>query len=303
MYFKKAWRSVLMNTAKNRQKQINYLHMSKLQIIRFIFPVIVLFLSCEQKVKETANELEMDVEQAHENTIPNDVLQMVEDIEDLCDAGLQEVRHLPWEYSDENDPKYFQVTSFLDHTGTPFKIVEEYSFGGKAMQEGKKTYYFENGKVFAYYHQYDKWFERDSVKLFDEQHFYDLASGKSIASRFRSAYTIDDLPFEEWKSIETTTPDVTTTQAIINEDAPFETHFLSYVESDYGLFIVLGEPKDYSEARYQTTVVANPDEPFIQDLLRNKERYKFQKLSINYTFQGGGANAMFTVLQSAEWVK
>ncbi len=277
--------------------------MKNTHLIGYIISAILIFLSCEQKVKEENSGLETHTDQVVENTIPEDILQMVDDIEELCGAGLQEVKSLPWEYSDETNPKFFQVTSFLDHSGSPFKITEEYGDGGDAIQEGKKTYYFENGKVFAYYHQYDKWFGRDSVKLFDEQHYYDLASGKSIASRSRSAFTLDDLPYEDWQGIETTTPDVSLTQAIINEEAPFETHFLSYVKSEYGLFIVVGEPKEADEARYQTTVVANPDEPFIRDLIQNKEKYKFQKLALNYSFQGGGANPLFTVLQSAEWVK
>lgn len=275
-------------------------------VFRFsILLVLSLFLicfSCEQKVKSenNATDSSKEIESDSEHQLLS-LTDKVEEVESLCETDLRENRSLLWEKTGKESPELIQVTTFSDQAGLAYKIIEEYNNGEDQGQEGRRIYYLEDGKVFAYYHQYDKWLDESNAMLFDEQHFYDENSGELILSRKRSSDAIEYLDESEWEEAEQQKPNLELAESILQSKAPFETHFLSTIESEYGLFLLLGEPKEAKEARYQTTVAVNPQEPFIQDLLQNKKKYKFKKLNISYSFEGGGNHPVFTVLQSAEW--
>lgn len=264
---------------------------------------VFLLLACDQKENKTIKAVEPDKKTNDQEEILIDLLSKVDEIDFLCENDLVEKRSLLWEKTGNVQPELIQITSFIDQTGTPYKIIEEYNNGEELAQEGRHIYYLDNGAIFAYFHQYDKWISQTAALLYDEQHFFDLNTGNAIENRIRSSEAEEYLEEAEWQKTTPAQPDLSRAELILNAEEPYQTHFLSLIESDYGLFLLLGEPKEASESRFQTTVAANPEQPFIQDLLRQKEKYKFKKLKIAYTFEGGGNEPVFTVLQSAEWDK
>jgi hypothetical protein len=270
--------------------------------LTLLFSVVLLF-GCEQKVNETATTPEPKENQKDDSDKLDPLLNKVDEIDQLCETDFIEKRSLLWEKTGGPQSAFVQITSFTDLSGNPYKIIEEYNNGQELAQEGRHIYYLDEGEVIAYFHKYDQWLNATIATLYDEQHFFEKNTGNSILSRKRSSDAEEYLYEEEWETIASAHPDLTRAQSILAAEKPYTTHFLSVIESDYGLFLLLGEPKEASEPRFQTTVVANPEQPFIQDLLRNKDSYKFKKLNINYSFEGGGNDPVFTVLQSAEWVE
>jgi hypothetical protein len=263
-----------------------------------------MLLSCEQKVNDSnTTPTEPQQENKEDPDLLSPLLSKIDEIDQLCETDLIEKRSLLWEKTGGPQSAFVQITSFTDPSGIPYKIIEEYNNGEELAQEGRHIYYLDEGEVIAYFHKYDQWLNATIATLYDEQHFFEKNSGNPILSRKRSSDAEEYLYEEEWKTTPSAQPDLTRAQSILAAEEPYTTHFLSVIESDYGLFLLLGEPKEASEPRFQTTVVANPEQPFIQDLLRNKDSYKFKKLNIAYSFEGGGNDPVFTVLQSAEWVE
>lgn len=272
-----------------------------------LFAGVVLLYSCEQKSKANKSKEETHLEDASKINEKESFSQLelkVEEIEGLCANDLIENKSLMWEKANTDSPEFIQITSFIDQTGAPYKIIEEYKsiVIDDAGNEGRHIYYLDDGQLFAYYHQYDRWSDSMNAMLFDEQHFIDEKTNEPFYARQRSSDAIEYLNDAEWKTIRPSFPDLKRYEAVINHLTPFQTHFLSFVETDYALFLVLGEPKEANEPRFQTAVVANPKEPFVQDLLKNKEKYKFRKMEITFTTDGGGNSPVFSILQSAKWV-
>lgn len=280
--------------------------------IFFCIPVITFFIfsSCDQKRNDNSevegNEInqqdevvEKSAEKLSEDAL--NLLDKIEEINHLCQQELNETRSLTWEKSIGDERQLLRTRTYLDEKGTIYKVVEEYSEPGYGDQ-GEVHFYFENGEVFSIYHQYDSWKDSNYVEIHDEQIFLD-ENQKVIDARQKSALSIDEIENEEWNSLKV--KDIPSTErafAILKEEKPFKTHFLSYIETDESVFLILGEPKEADEERFVTSVLANPNEPFIQSLIQNKESLKFKELDIDYFFEGGSGRPEFTILKSAKWV-
>jgi hypothetical protein len=83
--------------------------------------------------------------------------------------------------------------------------------------------------------------------------------------------------------------------------SPCQTYFLSIIESQNQLYLLLGEPKEGE--RYVTVVrVDDMNEPFIKDLVRNRKEYKFRPILIKFDVVGGNGEPEFRVLNGAKWL-
>lgn len=270
---------------------------------------VLIFSACDQKRNDNSGTEEQIVNE-HEDTessieeVSEDVLthlEKIEEIDALCQQELNEARSLTWEKSYGEERQLLRSRTYLDDKGTIYKLVEEYSEPGYGDQ-GEIHFYFDNGKVFSIYHQYDSWKDSNYVEIHDEQIFLD-ENQEVIDARQKVALSIDEIESEEWRSFSTKEiPSTERAFAILKEEKPFKTHFLSYIQTDESLFLILGEPKEANEERFVTSVLANPNEPFIQSLIQNKESLKFKELEIDYFFDGGNGRPEFTILKSAKWV-
>ena len=264
--------------------------------------ILVCSYACEQKAKIDQKK-PVALTEERETELLDLLMDKVEEVEELCENELLENKSLLWERTGKDNSELIQVTAYNNQSGSPYKIIEKYNNGENPGQQGQRVYYFNEGRLFAYYHQYDKWLNDTYAQLIDEQHFFDEESGDDILSRKRTSDAIEDLNDSPWESVTPEEPNLDLAQAVLESKKPFETHFLSFIESEYGLFLLLGEPKETDEPRYQTAVAVNPAEPFIQDLIQNKEKYKFKKLAVSFSFEGGGSQPLFAVVQFAEWVE
>lgn len=253
-----------------------------------------LFCACEQKKKETFTQETKENNKSSE--FVDSFINKAQEIDLLADKELTPVKSLRWEKNDETSSSFVEVETFINEDGYPLKVVEYFSDGNYG-KEGQKVYYLEENKVFAADYIYDEWIDSSNSILIEKQIF--LEDEKPTYSRSRSADYIEDLVEAKWSEIRPEPIYPERAYDILGGEEPFKTHFISTIEGQGSLFLLLGEPK--KEDRYVTTVMVGEVTPFLEDLLNNKEKYKYRPIKISFDIVGGNGEPEFRVLRTAEW--
>jgi hypothetical protein len=255
-----------------------------------------LLISCEQKTKSNEQIPETDNLETIVEKLPQSH-EVVYEIENNI-SNLHEVRSLRWEKTVEENSEFREVHAYMNDEGVPSKIVEFFSMGN-FKEQGERHYYFVNSEVMAVVKKADVWIDSNTVAYTETETFYE--NGKPILSRVRSSDYLDEIEEQAWKKIRTVSQsdEIKTVNNILKGKGAFRTHFISVIKGQEQLFLLLGEPKD--ENRYVTTVLANPRMPFVSNLLRNLESYKFRPIDIQFQVAGGNGNPEFRMLTSAKW--
>lgn len=256
---------------------------------------ILTITSCEQKTKDSSSE-----------TIKNDTIskleittsqQKMEEFEAMDISEFELVKSLRWEESVGENSKFLEVDLYLNADKMPVKIVEYFSDGNFAEQ-GERVYYLDQNEVYAISKRYDDWVDSNFAVFNEKQVFFE--KGQAVDARIRSADYADDIMNVSWKKIR---PENISNEAVvmdlINGKGRFATHYISYIEANDALFLLLGEPKEGS--RFVTAVKVQEMTPFIQELLSNSKKYKFKPINIEFAVTGGNGQAEFRVLTAASW--
>lgn len=268
----------------------------------FLFTALIsigLFSSCDQKTKGGDSAPEVKQEKLTEKTEEIIAETKMYEIENNKDS-FQEVRSLVWEKTINNNSEFVEIKAYINEAGYPSKILESFS-GGNYKEQGERHYYFEDNELIAVIKKADKWLDSNTVKYHETETYYE--KGEPQLSRTRSSDYIDNIDDEDWKNVhaEKHTEQLNKVNAILKGEGSFKTHFISVIRGKNELFLLLGEPK--KDNRYVTTVKVEKMTPFIDDLLRNLDAYKFNAIQVKFRVVGGGGNPEFRVLTDASWEK
>lgn len=271
----------------------------------FLMTVVgaVLFFSCEQKVKdEVWKDDSLPKLPALKDGGISDyeyILSKVEKIESKLATDYSVIRSLRWEYSSDSVGEAVEILAFFDTDGFPVKIVEDY-YEQAEERKGEKTFYYEKEQLIFSENIYDQWKDVEGGKIFADQFFYE--QDELVYVRHKEVDEVSDLEKTSWEE----TDDFEKISAqrateIIQQLPPYRTHFLSIIESNNALFLLLGEPKDGD--RFVTTLkVEDKTVPFIQDLLRNRKEYRYRPLMVQFDIVGGDRSPEYRVIKGAKWV-
>ena len=261
------------------------------------FLTTVLILGCEQKKKTNAvSEQLIERQDTNSVEVQTSLAKMNEIDLMVIEENLTEVRSLRWEKTHQENSSFVEVLAYINDKGFPLKIIELYS-SGNFGKEGQNIYYLENNEVFASVEVYDEWIDSNYTVIHERQNF--LIDEKPTFSRMRSADYADELEAFSWKTIRAETPSPERAYDILSGEKEFKTHFLSLIQGEESLFILLGEPK--KENRYVTAARVDAMTPFIVDLLENKKEYLYRPVKVQVEVVGGGSEPEFRVLRYAEW--
>lgn len=240
----------------------------------------MLLLACEQKTKSSGDE---NIEQAESIGIDESVI--IDKITTIDSISNDQMiyRSLRWEKTVDSNSYFTEAAIVINEKGFPIKLVEYYS-DDKTAKNGQINYYVEDEKLFATVHLYNQYFEDGTGKTVETRTFYE--NEKAIKSESRSAFYMEDLPYNEFQETDKTIiEDYENVVDMINNQGKYKTHYLSYIEAIEELYLLLGEAKETD--RFVTTLkVEQPTETIIK-LVDNSNKYKFTPLAVSHEIKGG----------------
>ncbi len=257
--------------------------------------IISITLSCEQKTSNNSSGAKPDNTDTSslEPVYPSQV--KMQEINSIL-TNLEKVHSLRWEKYNEDQVTFTEVIAYLNEDGVPLKILEQYS-NGNFKDQGTRNYYLEEEKVIAFEDKKDLWLDSNTFVYEEIQTFYN--DQEPVFTRKRTSESVSNIESSKWKTVRPESHTLTKVNKILSGKDEFETHFISIIEAQSGLFLLLGEPKEND--RYQTAVRVDEKTPFIKDLLNNLEAYKFRPIEIQFMIEGGNGSPQFQVLTDAEW--
>lgn len=271
----------------------------KIQLALVLLTVGMLF-SCEQKVKTIDNDPSATTSEKTEAA--NDFMQFpnaqkIAEIEEHINTQ-RKAESLRWEKETKKYGFTFtEVEAYFNEDGIPMKIIE-YFVDGNYQPQGERIYYLENNKVIAFMVHKDVWVDSSMAHYYETRTVYD-ENGPAL-TQTRNAFTYEDIEDAPWTQAPTETASLDKVSKILSGEGEFQTYFISVVEAN-NLFLLLGEPKPNSKERYTTPVRVDEITPFIEDLVKNKEKYKFRPVHIEFKVVGGNNEPEFRVLTAINW--
>lgn len=260
-----------------------------------VLSISLFFASCEQKTNNSTqkkSDSEKDTAQVVKK-YPSQ--QKMREINEVVHE-LEEVHSLRWEKIGEDQTTFREVIAYLNDDGEPLKIIEQYS-NGNFQDQGKRHFYLENGKLIAFEDKRDAWLDSNTFVYEEIQTFYN--DQEPVMTRKRTAGSVSEIETSEWKTVRPESHTLTQVNKILSGEDEFQTHFISVIEAQQGLFLLLGENKE--ENRYQTAIRVDEKTPFIEDLLANYEEYKYRPIEIQFKIEGAAGQPQFQVLTNARW--
>lgn len=257
--------------------------------------LILITASCKQKSTSTSGQNENKEKDTVVAEYQYPGQQKMEEINTVVN-DLEEVHSLRWEKISNEQTTFTEVIAYLNDDGIPLKIVEQYS-NGNFQDQGERHYYLENNKLVAFENRKDSWLDSNTFVYEEIQTFYN--DQEPVMTRKRSAISVSDIETAEWKEIRPESHTLTKVNKILSGEGEFETHFISVIEAQSGLFLLLGENKENN--RYQTAVRVDEKTPFIKDLLANLDAYKYRPIEIQFGIEGSVGQPQFQVLKDARW--
>lgn len=256
--------------------------------------LLLLTFSCQQKTTSNTNQ----EEELKDTTIVEKVYPGQQKMEEINASlsELEEVHSLYWEKYNEDQVTFTEVIAYLNDDGLPVKMIEQYS-NGSFQDQGSRNYFLENEKIVAFEEKKDSWLDSNTFVYEEIQTFYN--DQEAVSTRKRTAESVNAIESSEWKTVRPEPHTLTKVNKILSGEDEFETHFISIIEAQSGLFLLLGEPKE--KDRYQTAVRVDEKTPFIEDLLENLDAYKFRPIEIQFMIEGGNGSPQFQVLTDAKW--
>lgn len=263
---------------------------------RLLFISPLLFLACE--ATQTNESSKQPTTKTDVPAVVQEVTPKIAGIDSLSVTELEHVRSLRWEKATQEGSEFIEVSAFVNADEFPLKLTEYFSEPGYG-REGENFYYLENNQLIAVRSIYDEWIDSNTMQVVEQEHYF--KNGKPTYSRIKRASFLDELPDQKWEQIRTEAPSIERAYKILKSEPPFTTTFISFIQGEESLFIVLGEPKD--EDRFITALkIANKD-PIIEKLYKNIEANKYKPLDISFEISGGNGYPEFRVLKDIEWAE
>lgn len=262
-------------------------------VLLFLF----LFFSCEESNDISNASPETTAVAGDRPLIVTNINTKIAAIDSLTEVELQRVRSLRWEKSTSEGSAFLEVSAYINADEFPQKIAEYFSEPGYG-KEGENIFYFENNELIAVTSLYDEWIDSNTMEVVEQQHF--LENGEVTYSRIKRAAFLDELADKKWKKIRAEAPSLDRTYKVLRSESPFTTTFISFIQGDESLFILLGEPKD--EDRYITALKIDSKDPVLEKLYNNPEEYKYTPFKITFDIIGGNGTPEFRVLKDIETV-
>lgn len=269
--------------------------------IKFYLPFIVLtalFVSCDQSIKKTEEtSSEQESTDATSSFMMYENAKKMEEIDARLDKS-ERVESLSWEkQTKDHGSEFTQVIAYLNEDGLPMKITESF-IDGNYRPQGERHFYLENNKLIAYQENTDFWVDSLTTKYMEKRTVYN--DSEPVITQKRSAYQYTEINDSVWKIIPAEHHSLKKVNKILTGVEEFQTHFISVIKAN-DLFLLLGENKPQTEERYTTAVRVDEMTPFIEDLLKNLEEYKFRPVEISFEVVGGTNSPEFRVLKDIAW--
>lgn len=269
--------------------------------IIYIFLVLIVLSGCEQQVK-TITEVKENPKDTTELMDPFIHYENAKKMAYLDEraTSMTRIESLSWErQTPEYGSEFTQIEAFLDENGNPIKI-NEYFRDGEGQPEGTRIYYLENNKIIAFLEKKDIWVDEYNTQYIEKRTVFE--NGESVLTQERSSSYYESIQDSIWKKIPTESHSLEKVEQILSGTGRFQTHFISIVKGDQ-LFLLLGENKPETMNRYTTAVMVEQKTPFIEDLLKNLDKYKFRPVNISFKVIGGNDQPEFRVLTDISWKK
>lgn len=253
------------------------------------------FTNCEQPSVKTSSKNDVNKEEQKPYHKTEQYIKAVE--ENL--PQLEKIESLSWHKMIDDQNVMLEVVAYMDEFGSILKLVESYN--DETIQElGKKEFYLENDQLIASSHAVDELMEDGNYRATRTTTYYkDEVPAYSFQ---QEANFIDELDqAEKLELAEHSTLSISKTLDVLNHEGPYSTHYLSFVESNNSIFLVLGEPK--SSERFSATVLVEEVTPFIQELIDHSEKHQFKKVDITYRTVGGNGQPKFKLLEEISFVE
>lgn len=264
----------------------------------FLVSFTLFISSCDQKVK-TIEEADLENKKSEvDNEFMNyENAKKIQEIEERLDP-FKMISSLVWEkHNSEGNSELTQVQAYLNEDGEPIKIIE-YFMGGNYAPQGDRHFYLENNEVIGYQENLDVWIDSMQNNYIENRTVYE--KGEPVLTQTRTAITHDEIHEVEWSKTIAASRSIDKVIRLLNGTGEFETHFISIINAN-SLFLLFGEAKEEINDRYTTAVRVDEITPFIQDLLDNREEYKFRPVNIQFTVVGGQNEPEFRVLTDISW--
>lgn len=274
--------------------------MKNTKLILFIIVFSGLTFSCDQKEKTKVLE-----ESTNESGTPDnaDVFMQYENAKKMKEIDaridpLKRVESLSWEkQTKDHGSEFTQVIAYLNEDELPMKIIE-YFIDGNFRPQGERHYYLENNTLIAFQELSDFWIDSNITNYIEKRTIYN--DNKPVITQSRSAYQYNEINDSIWKIIPEEHHSLKKVNKILSGTEEYKTHFISVIKGN-NLFLLLGEDKPQTEERYTTAVRVDEMTPFIEDLLKNLEKYKFRPVEISFKVVGGNNEPEFRVLTNIAW--
>jgi hypothetical protein len=270
--------------------------------MKYTFYILVILssilISCDQKTNNGSESSDIVDKDTTSQELPASQERMYEIENNL--SNLHEVSSLRWEKTINDNSEFREINAYMNDEGVPSKIVEYFSMGN-FQEQGERHYYFDKSEILAIIKKADVWVDSNTVLYKETETFYE--NGREVQSRVRSSEYIDEINEADWKKIRPIShkTELKTVKDILKGKGAFKTHFISVINGQDQLFLLLGEPKN--ENRYVTTVLVGDRTPFINDLLRHLKENKFKPIDIQFQIVGGNGRPEFRLLTSANWAE
>lgn len=253
-------------------------------------------LSCEQKrvVNDDPFLVPLDNNQSAENNnlYAGEALEYVKQIETTPIENLEVKESLRF----EKEGGFVEKATAYYINETLVKVQENYKDGHDG-NGGVKVFYF-NGpdELIAVLHNYEDWSDPEIVVYTEKRTYYE--NGKAVETQLRLSDYYEDLENTAFEVVRNESYDTEVVLNLVNETGRFKPHFGGVIKTGEGqVYLVLGEPN--VDVGYFSAVMVNDKDDFVDDLLKNEDKYMNQALHVDFYVTTGQVKTQ--IYQSGRW--
>lgn len=261
-------------------------------LIIFVFALI----SCEQKtvVNDDPVLVPLNVNEggANQNLYSGIAMDYIKAIETTPVEDLSIKESLRF----EKEGGFVEKATAYYLNDTLVKVQENYKNGHEG-NGGVRVYYFDGeDDLIAVLHNYEDWSDPEIVVYTEKRSFYE--NGNPVQTQLRASDFYEDLENTPFEVVRNEQHDTKTVLNLVNETGLFQPHFGGVIKTnEEQLYLVLGEPN--VDVGYFSAVMVNEKDDFIDDLLKNKEKYMNQPLHVDFYVTTGQVKTQ--IYQSGRW--
>ena len=177
------------------------------------------------------------------------------------------------------------------------KIIEEFT-SEKGGSKQSIAYYMLNGKTIAT-QEIILVPVADSMQFLERVSYYNEKE-EVVISKERTAYYEEELEYAQFMVGEKTKCSMDRALNVLKQEGEFATHFQSFIDSEYGLYMMVGENKPDG---YSATLLINSFGGVTNKLFKNPAAYKGKHLKLAFSTEVDEGGYEYSLLHNASLVE